>query len=193
MQHFASKATGRRDLFIDKRVTVADNKRQNHTGREKRSVSIKSALTRGDIIRHSFPSHEALPLYLGSGSAGAIAIAAQLQVDRLILIQPRKYTDKDNPFLTRSMNRLHAFARRYAFFCVADVLIADSAQMRRAWEITDSLVQCRISTMRLCGSDEKNICTNGESVFKTAIYRFLSTGELAKSLAENSEMCIIYE
>lgn len=33
-------------------------------------MSIRSAIAKGDVIRSSFPAHEHMPLYLGSGSAG---------------------------------------------------------------------------------------------------------------------------
>ena len=147
-------------------------------------------------------------LGVGTGCIAAVALAAQLPMDRLVLIDPL-FTVRDAgpiPFRPlgkrrtdqavrlRQLRRLARYAARNLSLCVADMLVVE-----HAFDPDDApsplparLPHCRVA--RLCvppleGSERFRNCENEE---KQRISRFLSRGELPKSLAENSEMCIIY-
>ena len=129
------------------------------------------------------------------GADAAIALGAQLPVEKTAIIltaQANCMRKHDH----RQVARLRRFVRRNAAFCVSDMLIA--AQNRniienRARQVLNCTANCLHRQMVVYGNTNKNICTNGEWMLKEAIFSFLCGRELPKNLAENSEMCIIYE
>ena len=134
---------------------------------------------------------------LGAGCPAALALSAQLPVDRIVLLDDGRAPRCDVPSAwLRQVNRIAGFARRNMSFCVADALLismgGDSAR-RRMRTAREGLCNSRVRQVELCGNYRDQIWTNGEYDPQKAIYYFLSTGELPKSLAENPEMCIIYE
>ena len=139
----------------------------------------------------------------GAGCAAALALACQLPVDKLVLIdpaapsRPQRLTGAgdDSPEaaqLARAMRRLAAFARRNLPLCVSDMLIVSHGgedAMRRAY---GNPVNCRVERLSIRGECEKELYTIREFAVKEAISRFLNPFEASKPLAENPEMCIIY-
>ena len=137
----------------------------------------------------------------GRGCDAALALAEQLPVERLALIAPeaRRFSDSRrsgaSPRLSRQANRLRAFARRNLALCVCDVLIVETAGARGGQALREGglCANSRVTQLSLMGERDKNLYNNGEFNLKTLILGFLQRGELPKSLAENAEMCIIYE
>lgn len=130
----------------------------------------------------------------GAGIYGAIALCIQLPVERAVLIDIPSEEETEND--VGQIRRLRRFVRRNSAFCLADILFVRNMQkelnadMRRTM---NRLVNASISQEKLCGTWDKKTCTNDEHIPQSAIYVFLNTGEFAKQLAENPEMCIIYE
>jgi len=132
----------------------------------------------------------------GAGILGAVALAVQLPVERMVFIEGHSSGQSEKKLIHRQVSRLYRFSRRNAAFCISDILRIlpageDSGKAVRA--TMKGLVNCRIDTMDICERAGNKICPNGEHLPEMPIYRFLTAGEIAKSLAENSEMCIIYE
>ena len=82
--------------------------------------------------------------------AAALALAAQLSVERIVLILP---TDRRNPKNEREeqIERLKGFARRNLFFCVSDVLVlelrGDGRSDRRIDQVCRRLCNARVRRM----------------------------------------------
>ena len=149
---------------------------------------------------------EAAIMAVGTGCAGALALACQLPVEKLVLIDPSL---PGRAALTgtggvdcararqtqRTARRLAAFARRNLPLCVSDILTVecrrddDGGIPRRLF---GNPVNCRVSRLLLRGGSAKELYTIREFEVKEAISRFLHPTEAPKPLAENSEMCIIY-
>lgn len=142
----------------------------------------------------------------GTGCAPALALACQLPVEKLVLIDPaapvrlsllrgRGHADAEEGRRVRALRRLAAFARRNLPLCVSDVLIvgrgAEDGEdaLRRAY---GNPVNCRIKRLVIPDESDKDLYTIREFAVKAAISRFLHPIESSKPLAENPEMCIIY-
>ena len=127
-------------------------------------------------------------LAAGSGCDCALALAGQLPVDRLALIHPLDWRARGGR--AAALNRVRRYARRGASFCVADVLMLPGLHtapgLVRQWE--KALCNSRVT----CSETTEDMWTNRKEVIKLAVYRFLMEGLPPKSLAQNSEMCIIY-
>lgn len=146
---------------------------------------------------------EAAIMAVGTGCAGALALACQLPVEKLVLIEPSLpgRASKTGPDCalarqTRRMaRRLAAYARRNLPLCVSDILTVecrrddDGGIPRRLF---GNPVNCRVSRLLLRGGSAKELYTIREFEVKEAISRFLHPVEAPKPLAEKSEMCIIY-
>lgn len=136
-------------------------------------------------------------LAAGTGCAAALALSEQLPVDRMVLIDDGRtpHTGGASAAWRRQVNRLAGFARRNLTFCVSDVLLLNldgKGGRRRLETILRGLCHGQAYLMDLCDDFQDDFWTTHENVLKKAIYAFLEDGELPKSLAENSEMCIIY-
>ena len=146
----------------------------------------------------------AAAIAVGTGCAAALALACQLPVEKLVLIDPsaparllwgRRNGDPDDGQRVRALRRMAAFARRNLPLCVSDMLIvslsAESGEdaLRRAYGIP---VNCRVNRLDVRGKSDKDLYTIREIAVKAAISRFLNPLESSKPLAENPEMCIIY-
>ena len=142
---------------------------------------------------------------VGEGCCGALALAEQLPVDRLVLIDPvlsapdgdRRRSEVDGLAAprhrgdaARQIGRLAAFARRNLSLCVSDVLLVGHSH--RPDRLARMLPHCRVTCLLSPPQTGEKRLINCENAEKQAITRFLKTGELPKSLAENPEMCIIY-
>ncbi len=142
----------------------------------------------------------------GMGCAAALALACQLPVDGIVLIDPalpvwnpfgRERTPVRPDFFQarKVVRRLAAFARRNLALCVSDMLVVahspvDSRRaVRRAF---GNPANCRVNRLYVSGDCAKELFTIREFEVKEAISRFLLHKEAPKPLAENSEMCIIY-
>jgi len=142
---------------------------------------------------------------VGTGCAAALALACQLPVDKLVLIDPARparpfvATDRaagvDDARAQRALRRLAGFARRNLPLCVSDMLIVDHGPaegedaLRRAY---GNPANCRTRRLAVSGKWDKELYTIREFEVKQAISRFLQPADAPKPLAENSEMCIIY-
>ena len=84
--------------------------------------------------------------------AAALALAAQLSVERIVLILP---TDQRNPKneWEEQIERLKGFARRNLFFCVSDVLVlelrGDERSDRRIDQICRRLCNAKVRRMQM--------------------------------------------
>ena len=149
----------------------------------------------------------AAALGIGTGCVAALALAAQLPMDRLVLIDPRiSVRDAgifsfhsfgkrcgDRGSMLAQLRRLARYAARNLSLCVADILVVEHAPFPDgAPALPARLPHCRVA--RLCVSlpEEAERFRKCENEEKQLITRFLRRGELPKSLAEKSEMCIIY-
>ena len=119
---------------------------------------------------------------VGTGCVAALALAEQLPVERLALIEARRR----EPAPRHRPNG--ALCPRNLSLCVSDALIVEAATRGAG---ADRAGACQASG-RLCLRDRANCIQFVKMTLKTAIFAFLRTGELPKSLAENPEMCIIY-
>ena len=153
-----------------------------------------------------FEEEDATIVARGLGCEAALALAEQLPVDRLALLFPEERPERKKLIrrcggerkrfsaLVRQIMRMSAYARRNLSLCVSDVLIVERGN-GRAWRALKNGGICansRVTRIEYMGDCDKNLCINREMGLKTAISRFLQSGELPKSLAENPEMCIIY-
>lgn len=133
-----------------------------------------------------------------TGCAAALALAVQLPVDRLALIDPTFApptggAGEDRARL-RAVRRLGRFALGNLPLCAADVLLACHAGHRppRALERGDLSRHSRVLRLELPGRNGDELFTNRENPEKQAISHFLQAGEWPKPLAQNPEMCIMY-
>ena len=137
-------------------------------------------------------SGKACVVGIGSGRVAAVALSAQLLVDRMVLdIGGDDAEGAPGPALIRQYARLRAFARRNAAFCASQVLLfgqEDAIFQSRFREAKRLMRGCDV-----CGVAVNHLWTNGKDPTKSGLCRFLCDGVLPKSLAENPEMCIIYE
>ena len=146
---------------------------------------------------------------VGGGCAPALALASQLPVERLVLVNPalpeRRFRLRDcagggeanaeEARLRRTLRRLTAFARRNLSLCVSDMLLIDNGAEdggRCAWRGFGKPQNCRVRRLVYDGDCAKDLYTIREFAMKEAISCFLRAGEVPKPLAQNSEMCIIY-
>ena len=125
-------------------------------------------------------------LAAGAGCAAALALSVQLPVERLALLYPRRPCGP--------LRRLDRFARRNLALCVSDVLVVSEGESAYASALLAGGLGAHSPVIRLCIDQNagSEMFTNPENGLNTALSRFLRTGELPKSLAENPEMCIIY-
>ena len=121
---------------------------------------------------------------VGSGCFPALALSAQLPVERLALIAPERA-----PYAFRRMER---FARRNLSLCVCDILAVDGEACVPGLRAGGLGAHSRLTWLRLRGENGSKPLTDSKNALDSAISCFLRTGELPKSLAENREMCIIY-
>ena len=139
---------------------------------------------------------------VGTGCAAALALACQLPVERVVLVDPvpplRKPREPGRPGagpeadgIHRSMRRLAAFARRNLALCVGDILLVGEGESGLVRAFGDP-VNCRVSRLPFPGKTAKELYTMCEFAVKEAISGFLHAAEAPKPLAEISEMCIIY-
>ena len=137
---------------------------------------------------------EAAILARGLGCGAALALAEQLPVERLALIDPAPAltfqwigSQKLNPVW-----RLNAYARRNLSLCVAEALVVEDEAARGFRRLSEGAPQARLNRLALRGETGEKMYTFCENHLKKAITHFLRGKEWRKELAENEEMCIIY-
>ncbi len=126
----------------------------------------------------------------GTGCWAALALAAQLPVGRLVLIEPSGADLNQAPrALRRPLAGLRRYARANLSLCLCDMLLLE----RDRETLARSARQLHQALGRLTGlltAGKWGIsCADEQAI---AITAYLQTGEFPKSLAENFEMCIIY-
>ncbi len=148
----------------------------------------------------------AAAIAVGTGCAPVLALACQLPLEKLVLIDPAapvrpsrlsrgKGHAADDGRRKRALRRFAAFARRNLPLCVSDMLIVGHGDesgedaMRRAY---GNPVNCRVNRLDIRGKSDKDLYIIREFAVKEAISRFLHPIDSSKPLAENPEMCIIY-
>ena len=96
---------------------------------------------------------------------------------------------RDDGPVGRQLKRIRAFARQNAAFCVAAALIVPGPHTDE--KLTRRLRHDLGGTVTLLRPAEE-MWSNGKEVLNLGIFQFLRDGVWPKSLAEKSEMCIIY-
>ena len=137
---------------------------------------LQSALQR---VRREFGGVSLLAV--GRGCFAALALSVQLPVDRLALVWPRR---GEGP-----LRRMERFARGNLALCVCDTLVVGGEGCLPALRAGGLGAHSRLTWLRSRGEGGLRFAEDGLNL---ALSRFLRTGELPKSLAENLEMCIIY-
>ena len=121
----------------------------------------------------------------GVGCALALALAEQLPVERLALIEPR-FATIQSPWRLR---RLSAYAARNLALCVSDCLILEAAPTRQGRRIARGLsFSGRVTRLDLPAKTGAELYTICEKRVQEAIFAFLRGEEFPKNLAENREM-----
>ena len=120
----------------------------------------------------------------GEQWAIALALAAQLCVERIVLIAPTDFAKSPETEFEQQIEQLKGFARRNLFFCVSDVLVleeqTDAQSDRRIDQICRGLCNSRVQRLSL--TDQR--WTNCEHSPIDAAARFLSEGDFVFSLAK---------
>ena len=131
----------------------------------------------------------------GPGCMAALALAEQLPVERLALIAPQTGRLRGRGSLARYFNRIALFARQNLSLCVSDVLIIEAGNSRVGRKLVwlGLGAHSRVAALEMPAETGPELYTICENALKTAITDFLRGGELPKDLAQNREMCIIYE
>lgn len=111
--------------------------------------------------------------------AAALALAAQLSVERVVLIEPTDRFRMPRNDRERQIVRLKSFVRRNLFFCVSDILMLEK-DVEQMNALCRRMYNARVWRAKL--SDER--WTNCEHLHIDAAARFLTSGEFAFSLAK---------
>ena len=140
----------------------------------------------------------------GTGCGAALALAEQLPVERLALIEPAGALEARRGARTpgretdaaerRQIRRTCAFARRNLALCVSDALVIEGGRSR-GWQLLNDgglSAHSRLCRLAIPAESGEILFTNCENSPKRALIDFLAAGELPKDLAENREMCIMY-
>ena len=135
----------------------------------------------------------AVLLARGAGCAAALALAEQLPVERLALVDPAFRRLRAPKALARPFNRMSYFAAQNLSLCVSDALIVAGEDSRDARRIARALsAQCRVCHLQIPGEGGPEMYTICENGLINAITDFLRGEDYPKDLAQNREMCIIY-
>ena len=139
----------------------------------------------------------------GTGCGLALALAEQLPVDRLVLIEPklprmrwwrRRAGTGEDAGRRAQLRRLWGFARRNLSLCVSDALLIEGqgASFGARLCAQGLSAHCCVRRLSIRGENGSILFTNCENEVKGCVEVFLRAGELPKKLAQNREMCIIY-
>ncbi len=121
----------------------------------------------------------------GAGCMAALALAEQLPVERLALVQPA-CEPVGTLFRPR---RFTGFAMHNLALCVSDVLILEAGGGRVTRRIARGLRSSGwVALMPMPGKTGPDLYTNCENEVQRALLAFLLGEELPKNLAENCEM-----
>lgn len=115
--------------------------------------------------------------------AAALALSAQLSVDRIVLIEPTDCFRIPKNEWEKQVVRLKGFARRNLFFCVSDVLVLeDDAGERKVWLDTLCRRMYNARVVRASMTDQRWIkCEHSQM---DAAARFLGGGDFQFTLAK---------
>lgn len=116
--------------------------------------------------------------------AAALALSAQLSVERVVLMAPTDRIGNAKDDLEKQIERLKAYACRNLFFCVSDVLVLEGESDPRSARRIDQLCRrlCNARVQRASLSDQR--WTNCEQSPIEAAAGFLKDGVFAFSLAK---------
>lgn len=171
-------------------------------GETKRMQMLKESLTaRGiETVRAVFGGdvlasvQEGLQKVRGSGGVciaaegeywpAALALAVQLCVDRIALIDPMDRCRDSKDECGKQIDRLRSFARRNLFFCVSEVLVMENADNPELEKQIDRMCKglCNARIQRVKVSEQR--WTNCEFFPFETVARFLYAGEYMFSLAK---------
>lgn len=113
----------------------------------------------------------------------ALALAAQLCVDRVALITPTNRMKRPKNNFERQIERLKGYACRNLSFCVSEVLVLEEADVQDARRMDAVLKRmCNSRIYRAVWADQR--WTNCEFSPYEAVIRFLCGGEFLFSLAK---------
>lgn len=115
----------------------------------------------------------------------ALALAAQLIVDRIALIAPTDRLKKTRDNFEKQIERLKGYARRNLFFCVSEVLILEESIDDRSARCVDGLCRglCNSKVYRISSAEKRGI--NCEQSFVELTAGFLAGRDCGFSLAKN--------
>jgi len=115
--------------------------------------------------------------------AAALALAAQLHVDRILLLSPTDDRLNTKDEWERQIARLKAYARRNLFFCVSSVLVLESAAEESDGRMSAVYRRlCNASLRRVSLPPEK--WTNCKQSLLSAAVHFLHAGDFEFTLAK---------
>lgn len=116
--------------------------------------------------------------------AAALALAAQLSVERVALIAPTDRSENPKDDWERQIVRLKGYACRNLFFCVSEVLVLEGESDVRSAKRIDLLCRrlCNARVHRVSLLDQR--WTNCEHSPMEAAARFLRDGDFRISLAK---------
>ena len=143
-----------------------------------------------DRIRTACAGAKALSVaaFDGAGRA-ALALAVQRSVDRIALVTRHAEPALLQPEIESGERRLARFVRRNLALCAADILCIGLGRIDRRFLRSQLGERCLL----LSADTGSSLWRECEDSVKNAICAFLQSPEPAKSLAQNSEMCIIYK
>lgn len=128
-------------------------------------------------------------LAFGAGCMAALALAEQLPVERLALVEPASCQRR----MGVPARRVAGFAMRNLALCVSDALVTASPPARLAQRIARGIgVHGRSALLYSPGESGPELYINREKFANDAVTGFLLDGVFPKELAQNPEMCIIY-
>lgn len=115
--------------------------------------------------------------------AAALALSAQLSVDRVVLIEPTDQFRNPKNEWEKQVVRLKGFVRRNLFFCVSDVLMMESGtEKTKGW--MDLLCRRMYNARVWRAAMEDQRWTKYEHSQIDAAARFLSSGDFMFTLAK---------
>ena len=121
----------------------------------------------------------------GTGCMAALALAEQLPVERLALVEPAC----EPAWALIRARRFTGFAMRNLALCVSDALIVDGADARLARRLERGLsANGRVKRLPPPDKTGPDLCTICENRLRNAVFAFLLGEDLPKDLAKTPEM-----
>lgn len=116
--------------------------------------------------------------------AAALALAAQMHVDRVALIAPTDFIRSPRDAWEKQIGWMKSFAQRNLFFCVSEVLLLEETCDERSRKRVETICRrlCNATVRRASLADER--WTKCKQSPMEAAARFLAAGEFVFPLAK---------